>query len=225
MLTFDPDGDQVRCRAATDRSRYECAFCSLLKGFTLNQVRKQTFHLDQSPGSRFLKVSSCKRAVANQMELNSLTQTQPMFFQTSCSLTYKSYSTGYHPFELMVEDFPKSPISLSYSDGSYTHKRPDSVLRQKRQAFSNANVTTPTPRVYRKSIPALSRVPLQFSIYGLLLLFSNGRSLKPVCWRQAFLHRLLPSGPLLRAVVRRGPLLPRFLGANSGSRSDSPCLC
>lgn len=122
-----------------------------------------------------------------------------------------------------MEDFPKSPISLSYSDGSYTHKRPDSVLRQKRQA--SAIFTTPTPRVYRKTIPALSRVPLQFSIYGLLLLFSDGRSLKPVCWRQAFLHRLLPSGPLLRAVVRRGPLLPRFLGANSGPRSDSPCLC
>lgn len=87
-------------------------------------------------------------------------------FQTSCSLTYKSYSTGYHPFELVVEDFPKSPISLSYSDGSYTNKHPHSVQRKKRQISSNATATS-TPRVYRNTIPALSRLPLQFSIHGL----------------------------------------------------------
>lgn len=85
----------------------------------------------------------------------------------------------------MVEDFPKSRISLSYSDGSYTYKRPHSVGRQKRQILLNStgnttnphnattpyNTTTAAPRIYRTTIPPLSRLPLQFSIYGLLLLF------------------------------------------------------
>lgn len=106
-----------------------------------------------------------------------------MCFQSSCSLTYKSYSTGYHPFELMVEDYPTSPISLSYSDKTYTHKRPHALQRQKRQAPLNGTTpaSTPTPRVYRNTIAPLSKLPLQFSIYGWLLRFCNGCSLKPVC--------------------------------------------
>lgn len=112
--------------------------------------------------------------------------------QTSCSLMHTFQSYGYNPLELMVEDFPKSRISLSYSDGSYTYKRPHSVGRQKRQILLNSTVplnithtigntanlpnattayptTTAAPRIYRTTIPPLGRLPLQFSIYGLLL--------------------------------------------------------
>eukprot|EP00066_Takifugu_rubripes_P018824 XP_011608090.1 PREDICTED: uncharacterized protein LOC101073303 [Takifugu rubripes] len=147
LLTFDPDGDHVRCRVATNKARYECGLCGLLGGFTLNQ--------------------------------------------TSCSLTHTFRSYGFHPFELMVEDFPKSRISLSYSDGSYTYKHPHSVGRQKRQivlksnnsstllnvtytirnttnlpnATTAYNTTTAAPRIYRTTIPPLSRLPLQFSIH------------------------------------------------------------
>lgn len=76
----------------------------------------------------------------------------------------------------MVEEFPKSQISLSYSDGSYTRKRPPATPRQKRQTSLDANAasTTPAPRPYRNTISPLSMLPLQFSIYGSLLLFSNG---------------------------------------------------
>lgn len=41
LLTFDPDGDRVRCRVATNRARYECGLCGLLGDFTLNQVKKK----------------------------------------------------------------------------------------------------------------------------------------------------------------------------------------
>ncbi|XP_044059403.1 uncharacterized protein LOC122879399 isoform X2 [Siniperca chuatsi] len=63
------------------------------------------------------------------------------FDENSCSLKYTySYQTGYYPIELVVEDFPKQHITLSYSDGYYTSKSPFSVGRRKRQA-----TTTPAP--------------------------------------------------------------------------------
>ncbi|XP_074513892.1 uncharacterized protein LOC141781858 [Sebastes fasciatus] len=62
--------------------------------------------------------------------------------QNSCSLKYKyNNRNGYHPIELVVEDFPNKPIKLSYSDGSYTVKRPFSV-RHKRQAPAAPTTTT-----------------------------------------------------------------------------------
>lgn len=120
----------------------------------------------------------------------------------------------------MVEDFPKSRISLSYSDGSYTYKHPHSVGRQKRQIMLNSNnssallnttignttnllnattaynTTTAAPRVYRTTIPPLSRLPLQFSIHGLLLLFFNGclEIALLISSAQSLLHRLIFSG-------------------------------
>lgn len=54
LLAADPDGDHVKCRAATNRARYECSLCGLLKGFTLNQVKIKPFRcctlgLDKRP--------------------------------------------------------------------------------------------------------------------------------------------------------------------------------
>ncbi|XP_049419520.1 uncharacterized protein LOC125880816 [Epinephelus fuscoguttatus] len=62
--------------------------------------------------------------------------------QESCSLQY-SYSgrTGYHPIELVVEDFPNTRITLSYSDGSRRAKTPPSGVRRRRDTVLRAPTT------------------------------------------------------------------------------------
>ncbi|CAK6978955.1 Hypothetical predicted protein [Scomber scombrus] len=91
LMSFDPDGDQVRCRYGTVRGT-ECSTCNQPSGF----------HLDQG----------------------------------SCTLHYRSAQV--HPyvfaFELMVEDFPRRPITLTYTDGSSSSRSPLSS-RRKRQAW------------------------------------------------------------------------------------------
>ncbi|XP_029904533.1 uncharacterized protein LOC115357254 [Myripristis murdjan] len=60
----------------------------------------------------------------------------------SCTLTYSPVGQqGLRGFEIVVEDFPRQPITLSYSDGSYTTKNPFSEGRRKREIISNS--TTP----------------------------------------------------------------------------------
>lgn len=117
-----------------------------------------------------------------------------LFGQNSCSLNYTfSRRTGYHPFELVVEDFPKRRIQLSYSNRYYTWKYPHRTGRYTRQSTTQLNVTfssnntsfqysnrtsntswstnATSRRRYRPSIPPLSRLPLQFSIYGVQIFF------------------------------------------------------
>ncbi|CAK6978954.1 hypothetical protein L3Q82_008457%2C partial [Scomber scombrus] len=84
--------------------------------------------------------------------------------QNSCSLhyTYKN-KHGLHPIELVVEDFPNKPITLSYSDGFYTKKNPLSSKRRKRQMGSIRGPPANLKR-YRSSIAPLSKLPLQFTV-------------------------------------------------------------
>ncbi|XP_040926052.1 uncharacterized protein LOC114852586 [Betta splendens] len=174
LTVFDPDGDRFRCRVPTDPSTYECGLCGLPPEFTVDQ--------------------------------------------NACSVTYQPdynyyYYYGFVPIELVLEDFPHSPISLAYSDGSYTLKEPLSLHRHKRQATTAEAPTTtteaptttteattetieipttittdswfttnteppfnttttplfntavPATGSYQLSIPALSKVPLQFMVY------------------------------------------------------------
>ncbi|KAL7406897.1 hypothetical protein ABVT39_028201 [Epinephelus coioides] len=62
--------------------------------------------------------------------------------QGSCSLHYRSASanSNIYGFEMVVEDFPRNPITLAYSDGSRAAKIPLAVSRKKR-SFNHA--TTP----------------------------------------------------------------------------------
>uniref|UniRef100_A0A673A2S7 Uncharacterized LOC115439269 n=1 Tax=Sphaeramia orbicularis TaxID=375764 RepID=A0A673A2S7_9TELE len=64
--------------------------------------------------------------------------------QNSCSLRYTSTGrTGYHPVELMVEDFANQEITVFYSDGYYTSKRPlQAHARNRRDTFSTISTTT-----------------------------------------------------------------------------------
>ncbi|KAF1393275.1 hypothetical protein PFLUV_G00036840 [Perca fluviatilis] len=79
--------------------------------------------------------------------------------QNSCSLKYiNSNQYGNHPIELVVEDFPNKPITLSYSDGSYTTKHPLSVLRLKRAA-TRATLTTAAPTTVAPTAASTTAAP------------------------------------------------------------------
>lgn len=92
--------------------------------------------------------------------------------QNSCTLKYtSSTSRGYTPFELVVEDFPNRNITVSYSDGSYSTKGPLSVGRSKRQSPLTTTTVPTTTALFRRSIAPLSKLPLQFSVYGAIYLF------------------------------------------------------
>ncbi|CAG5849756.1 unnamed protein product [Menidia menidia] len=82
------------------------------------------------------------------------------FCQTSCTLTYrKSNIPGNHPVEILMEDYPRQEIHVTYSDGSYTTKRPLRGNRHKRYAplgYSAAYPTTtatPTTTAYPTTTP------------------------------------------------------------------------
>ncbi|KAM9765033.1 uncharacterized protein ACNS7B_022243 [Menidia menidia] len=79
---------------------------------------------------------------------------------TSCTLTYRNSSIpGNHPVEILMEDYPRQEIHVTYSDGSYTTKRPLRGNRHKRYAplgYSAAYPTTtatPTTTAYPTTTP------------------------------------------------------------------------
>ncbi|CAN9506616.1 unnamed protein product [Ophioblennius macclurei] len=90
LMSFDPDGDQVRCRYGV-LTNVECHGCSQPSGFSLDT--------------------------------------------TSCTLQYNFAKTNprVFAFELVVEDFPRKPITVSYADGSSVQRFP-LFFRRKRQA-------------------------------------------------------------------------------------------
>ncbi|XP_034004775.1 uncharacterized protein LOC117497001 [Trematomus bernacchii] len=111
LMSFDPDGDTVRCRYGNIRN-IECSGCNQPSGFVLDQG--------------------------------------------SCSLHYRNANAdpSVFGFELVVEDFPQRPISLSYTDGTQSYKAPLIPMRHKR-ALNNTYLHGTTP--------PLSKLPLQFS--------------------------------------------------------------
>ncbi|XP_071387950.1 uncharacterized protein [Centroberyx affinis] len=108
MMSFDPDGDQVRCRYGTAIGT-ECNRCRPPAGFQLDQG--------------------------------------------SCTLYYSNSYTGVYGFELVVEDFPRRPITLAYTDGSRSSRSPLTVRRGRRSPYGTtvsypwwwAHTATPAP--------------------------------------------------------------------------------
>ncbi|KAJ4946960.1 hypothetical protein JOQ06_009003 [Pogonophryne albipinna] len=92
LMSFDPDGDTVRCRYGNIRN-IECSGCNQPSGFVLDQG--------------------------------------------SCSLHYGNAiaNPSVFGFELVVEDFPQRPISLSYTDGTQSYKAPLIPMRHKRAYY------------------------------------------------------------------------------------------
>ncbi|XP_051953226.1 integrin beta-like protein A [Xyrauchen texanus] len=99
LLSFDPDGDQVRCRYGL-RHNSECGVCNQPAGFTLDQ--------------------------------------------SSCSLSYDyTWLPGVYSFELVLEDFPKHRITLSYTNQPSVTRSPISVIRDRRSNNGNPNQQPP----------------------------------------------------------------------------------
>ncbi|XP_071058842.1 uncharacterized protein [Pseudochaenichthys georgianus] len=131
LMSFDPDGDTVRCRYGDIRN-IECSGCNQPSGFVLDQG--------------------------------------------SCSLHYRNAiaNPSVFGFELVVEDFPQRPISLSYTDGTQSYKAPLIPMRHKRASFqtypptTSAQIATPalnttTDNRHLHGTTPLSKLPLQFS--------------------------------------------------------------
>ncbi|KAK5914901.1 hypothetical protein CesoFtcFv8_000545 [Champsocephalus esox] len=99
LMSFDPDGDTVRCRYGNIRN-IECSGCNQPSGFVLDQG--------------------------------------------SCSLHYRNAiaNPSVFGFELVVEDFPERPISLSYTDGTQSYKAPLIPMRHKRAILQTYPHTT-----------------------------------------------------------------------------------
>ncbi|XP_074522563.1 CUB and zona pellucida-like domain-containing protein 1 [Halichoeres trimaculatus] len=88
------------------------------------------------------------------------------FPSDSCTLQYNqgTYNSRIYAFELVVEDSPKHPITLAYSDGSLAFKAP-AMKRRKRQMPPNWSATTATTTTTTPaSSPPLSKLPLHFSL-------------------------------------------------------------
>ncbi|XP_052008323.1 ZP domain-containing protein-like [Xyrauchen texanus] len=99
-MTFDPDGDQVRCRYGTPQNN-ECDTCSQPSGFQIDE--------------------------------------------NACTLEYSyAYSTGVYGFELVLEDFPRNHITLSYTDGTQSDRYPLGGGSQHSVSGFNANTQTTT---------------------------------------------------------------------------------
>ncbi|XP_061591457.1 uncharacterized protein LOC133456837 [Cololabis saira] len=88
--------------------------------------------------------------------------------QDSCTLHYRNASDNprVFAFEMVVEDYPRGHMDLSYSDGSRTHKHPLLSRRKRSLLHQQLTTTSPTPSSSAPYVnsPPLSKLPLQFSL-------------------------------------------------------------
>ncbi|XP_063044488.1 uncharacterized protein LOC134438770 [Engraulis encrasicolus] len=64
----------------------------------------------------------------------------------SCAVYYSpSGMLGSHSIRLIVEDYPKTNITLSYNDGTISYKGPIQAARQQRSVGGWLGISTPTP--------------------------------------------------------------------------------
>ncbi|XP_057703273.1 uncharacterized protein LOC130922448 [Corythoichthys intestinalis] len=77
----------------------------------------------------------CRYGILRNRECSSCSHPVGFYLdQHSCTLYYNNThnDTRVFGFELVVEDFPRHPITLSYSDGSYSYKSPLMFRRKRR---------------------------------------------------------------------------------------------
>uniref|UniRef100_UPI003AAD1490 uncharacterized protein n=1 Tax=Centroberyx gerrardi TaxID=166262 RepID=UPI003AAD1490 len=99
----------------------------------------------------------CRYGIAGGTECNSCRQPAGFHLdQGSCTLYYSNYNppnTGVYGFELVVEDFPRRPITLAYTDGSRSSRSPLTVRRGRHSLYGTtvsypwwwAHTSTPAP--------------------------------------------------------------------------------
>ncbi|KAI1882490.1 hypothetical protein AGOR_G00251300 [Albula goreensis] len=95
--------------------------------------------------------------------------------KNSCTLTYVSSSSlNAHAFEIVLEDYPRQHITLTYTDGTTSVKSPLLARRNKQATTTTPSTipwwpsteTTPIPTTPSHGLQTgpLSKIPLQFSI-------------------------------------------------------------
>ncbi|KAM4617837.1 uncharacterized protein O3C94_021722 isoform 2-T2 [Discoglossus pictus] len=118
--------------------------------------------------------------------------------QYTCSLSfYSTLTTGTYIFELVLEDFPKNNINLSYSDGTVAYKhRSNGFPNGLTTADSASFPTTSSPNtIYNQANSVLSKIPLQFVIE----VYSSVPSCDYGQYRPLFLSPTPNNGDILRA--------------------------
>ena len=124
-MTVDADGDQVICRYGTI-PRIECSTCIQPTGFYLDEVCKN--------------ISS-----STTCELNLFFVFFPnlsnSYCQGTCVLHYRfTKYIGIYGFELVVEDFPRSTITLTSKNGTQTTRFPLTAPRRKRAVYGTTAI-------------------------------------------------------------------------------------
>ncbi|KAL1007633.1 hypothetical protein UPYG_G00089310 [Umbra pygmaea] len=122
---------------------------------------------------------------------------QPLGFyldQGSCSLQYGNGSmTDVYRFEVVVEDFPKQLITLSYNDGSSSSRAEITTTPSPTTTTEAPTTTTPPPAC---PIPWIDESPLQTSLSRLPLQFTVQVDLEaPTCDEGVYLPRFVNPTP------------------------------
>ncbi|XP_076012204.1 uncharacterized protein LOC143004913 [Genypterus blacodes] len=69
--------------------------------------------------------------------------------QSSCTLSYQNAPQGYYAHEMVVEDFPQEPITLTYTDGSISRRAPLTTTT----TTATAPITTTTAQTTTTTAP------------------------------------------------------------------------
>uniref|UniRef100_H3ACW8 ZP domain-containing protein n=1 Tax=Latimeria chalumnae TaxID=7897 RepID=H3ACW8_LATCH len=122
-------------------------------------------------------IVNCRYGLSYTSECSSCVQHNGFYFdQATCTLSYFYSGTGKHVFELVLEDFPRQQITLSYRDGT-TSIRNAAVSSTSQPYTSPPSIYTtynylwwfvPTSAVSPVSA-VLSQIPLQFVVEGKVL--------------------------------------------------------
>ncbi|XP_041843059.1 uncharacterized protein LOC121641155 [Melanotaenia boesemani] len=124
--------------------------------------------------------------------------------QNSCTLHYQSVAANLKAFgfEMVIEDFSRGNINLFYSDGSKSYKHP-LLARRKREAPEsapqNAATVHPITRQQYANTPALSKLPLHFS----LLVDPAAPSCQEGTYLPKFVHPTSENGAHITAEVNK----------------------
>ncbi|TNN32495.1 hypothetical protein EYF80_057345 [Liparis tanakae] len=112
LLTFDPDGDEVRCRYGT-RAALECVHCTPAPVLSLSSV---STHRGRKQVPRVL-----------------------LRWSTSCTLSFSSTlpsDEGTYAVQLVMEDVARQPVTVTRDDGAETVLQADAPIGQSAVDFT-----------------------------------------------------------------------------------------
>nr|XP_006004402.1 PREDICTED: uncharacterized protein LOC102364909 [Latimeria chalumnae] len=213
LMAHDPDDDIVNCRYGLSYTS-ECSSCVQHNGFYFDQgLTSSVKAWSAAPLSLMASLVTKARTVLKLLFYQIVTPNVPsgksVFFlvaetKATCTLSYFYSGTGKHVFELVLEDFPRQQITLSYRDGT-TSIRNAAVSSTSQPYTSPPSIYTtynylwwfvPTSAVSPVSA-VLSQIPLQFVV-------EVGSTVSSCTWgdyRPAFLPPTPSNGASFSAAV------------------------